>query len=88
MVTRAEYLEIGSNACRRKFADWKPMNDKDGDGRVGKDANGPGSKGKGVSRVREDFAGDEDDGDDGEFVVGKKGKGRGRPGAGVASRRK
>jgi actin-related protein 6 len=23
MVTRAEYLESGSNACRRKFKDWK-----------------------------------------------------------------
>ncbi|KII90669.1 hypothetical protein PLICRDRAFT_174052 [Plicaturopsis crispa FD-325 SS-3] len=23
-VTRAEYLEAGSNACRRKFKDWKP----------------------------------------------------------------
>ncbi|KAI9058563.1 actin-like protein Arp6 [Trametes sanguinea] len=24
-VTREEYQEMGSNACRRKFGDWKPM---------------------------------------------------------------
>ncbi|KZT09178.1 actin-related protein Arp6 [Laetiporus sulphureus 93-53] len=25
VVTRAEYLEMGSNACRRKFIDWRPV---------------------------------------------------------------
>lgn len=46
LVTREEYIEMGSNACRRKFKDWRPQ---DGDDVVL-------TKGKG--RMRED---DEDD---------------------------
>ncbi|KAI0079499.1 actin-like protein ARP6 [Panus rudis PR-1116 ss-1] len=28
VVTRAEYQEMGSNACRRKFRDWKPIDEE------------------------------------------------------------
>lgn len=31
-VTRAEYLESGSNACRRKFKDWKDVGSDDPSG--------------------------------------------------------
>lgn len=63
VVTRAEYLEMGSNACRRKFKDWK-LTEKEPKGKEV-------IRGKGATRVREDDK-------DGEEVMPKKRSGRGR----------
>ncbi|KAI0926977.1 hypothetical protein AcV5_007630 [Taiwanofungus camphoratus] len=52
MVTRAEYLEMGSTACRRRFRDWKPL-----DREAVRMRDHP--KGKGLTRNTED--GDESD---------------------------
>lgn len=43
IVTRAEYQEGGSNACRRKFRDWK---------NAGKEKDGLKNTGKGKERIR------------------------------------
>ena len=48
LVTREEYNEMGSNACRRKFKDWKPQ---DGGDEV--------VLNKGKGRMREDDEEDE-----------------------------
>ncbi|KAI0086978.1 actin-like protein Arp6 [Irpex rosettiformis] len=68
VVTREEYLEMGSNASRRKFRDWKPAE--------------RGSKGKEVSRSKtsgqkrdED---EEDEDEDGPPKKAGRGRGRGR----------
>lgn len=73
-VTREEYLEMGSNACRRKFRDWKAT---DRDVSKGKEP----ARGKGESRTRED-------GQDADHATPAKrgGRGRGR-GRGSISRR-
>ncbi|KAJ3489979.1 hypothetical protein NLI96_g1756 [Meripilus lineatus] len=84
LVTRAEYLEMGSSAGRRKFADWKPISEKEAM-RSNKETGGASVKGRGSGRHKEDV-GDEEDGDDGDFVVAKRGRG-GRRG-GSASRRR
>lgn len=80
---------MGSNACRRKFLDWKPVSEKEGV-KTGKDLTVASGKGKGVSRAREDFGVDEDDRDrdDGDFVIGKKGRSKGRSGTSAGSRRR
>lgn len=44
MVTRAEYLEGGSNACRRKFKDWRSLDEASKDESIQK------AKGKGRQR--------------------------------------
>jgi len=70
VVTREEYLEIGSNACRRKFRDWKPV-DKDAT-KIREQA-----KGRGGARTRE--AEDEEGADSSPPPKkGTRGKGRGR----------
>ncbi|OCH91599.1 actin-like protein Arp6 [Obba rivulosa] len=66
VVTRAEYLEMGSNACRRKFHDWKPI---EKDLSKGRD---PGKTKTG--RARED---EEDDGSP-SVKRGTRAKGKGR----------
>jgi actin-related protein 6 len=43
-VTRAEYLESGSNACRRKFKDWRSSDE------VSKDESNLKAKSKGKQR--------------------------------------
>lgn len=65
-VTRAEYLEMGSNACRRKFRDWRPV---DGDGK-GKDP-GAGRLGKNKLKGKDE---DEDGGPTPKRGVRGKGK--------------
>ncbi len=76
MVTRAEYLEMGSNASRRKFRDWKPL-----DNVKGRET----AKGRAVRFDQELEEGDED------LAPRKRGRGRGRGagvGAGGTSRRR
>ncbi|RPD77652.1 actin-like protein Arp6 [Lentinus tigrinus ALCF2SS1-7] len=43
-VTREEYQEMGSNACRRKFRDWKPVEKDSARGR--EPAKGKGARGR------------------------------------------
>ena len=63
VVTREEYNESGSNACRRKFPDWKP---KDGEASL--------TKGKGRARVTEEVPTPSKRGAPGR---GTRGRGRG-----------
>ncbi|KAI0372330.1 actin-like protein Arp6 [Pilatotrama ljubarskyi] len=72
LVTREEYQEMGSTACRRKFRDWKPAEKDPSRGR--EHAKGKGQKGK---------ADDEDDGSPPPTKKTARGRGRGR----VAARR-
>ncbi|KAH8091034.1 actin-related protein Arp6 [Cristinia sonorae] len=74
LVTRAEYLESGSSACRRKFKDWKGSTLRGNDG----------VSGKGKGRAREDTtdSGSEET-EEAEVVPVKKGtKGKGRASVG------
>jgi actin-related protein 6 len=73
VVTRDEYLEMGSNACRRKFRDWKPL-DKE-------------TKGKEVLRGKSSGKSKDDDDDEEDIPQRRTGRGRGR-GVGGASTRK
>lgn len=75
-VTREEYLEFGSNACRRKFRDSKRA---DKEATRGRDQ----AKGRGATRARED----EDESEvESPPVARKGGRGRGR-GRGTMPRR-
>ncbi|KAI0344472.1 actin-related protein Arp6 [Trametopsis cervina] len=67
VVTRAEYLEMGSSACRRKFKDWKPSEEA-----KGKET----TRGKASTKAMDET----DDGD--EVTPPRRGRGRGRGGAG------
>ncbi|KAI0632288.1 actin-like protein Arp6 [Trametes polyzona] len=73
MVTREEYQEMGSSACRRKFRDWKPAEKDASRGR--EQAKGKGQRGKG----------DDEGEDDSPPPTKKPGRGRGR-GRGSARR--
>ncbi|OJT09951.1 Actin-like protein ARP6 [Trametes pubescens] len=53
MVTREEYQEMGSSACRRKFRDWKPT-EKEPAARGRETAKGRGQKGRGQQEDEED----------------------------------
>lgn len=64
LVTRAEYLEGGSNACRRKFRDWRSSDEAARDEQQAQ----PKAKGKGKQK---DDTGRADPG-----KAGGKGKGR------------
>ncbi|OBZ68644.1 Actin-like protein ARP6 [Grifola frondosa] len=68
-VTREEYLEMGSNACRRKFKDWKPI---EKEGTRGREQ----LKGKAAARMRDD-----DDNSPPPAKKGARGKGKARAGA-------
>ncbi|EJF63272.1 actin-like protein ARP6 [Dichomitus squalens LYAD-421 SS1] len=74
VVTREEYQEMGSSACRRKFRDWKPAVDKEQPPRAGVGKGAAGSSARGSS--------DSEDEDDGTPPPGqptkKPGRGRGR----------
>ena len=64
--------------------DWKPVSEKDAM-RSNKETGGASGKGRSTGRHREDV-GDEEDGDDGDFVVAKRGRG-GRRGGSTSRRR-
>ncbi|KAH9949784.1 actin family [Amylocystis lapponica] len=68
VVTRAEYLEMGSSACRRKFRDWKPAEREALRGREH-------AKGKGAARTKE---ADDDANSPPPAKKGSKAKGKGR----------
>ncbi|TBU45521.1 actin-like protein ARP6 [Dichomitus squalens] len=74
VVTREEYQEMGSSACRRKFRDWKPAVDKEQPPRAGVGKGAAGSSARGSS--------DSEDEDEGTPPPGqptkKPGRGRGR----------
>lgn len=53
VVTREEYQEMGSSACRRKFRDWKPA-EKEPAARGRETAKGRGQKGRGQQEDEED----------------------------------
>ncbi|PCH39816.1 actin-like protein ARP6 [Wolfiporia cocos MD-104 SS10] len=55
VVTREEYLEMGSNACRRKFADWKPIDKDATKGRDQTRARGTTRTREGTTRTREEL---------------------------------
>lgn len=69
-VTRAEYLESGSNACRRKFKDWQNIAGDGSGGNLGPgiragvsaSASKESGKLKGKGRARDEDE-DEDEGD-------------------------
>ncbi|KAI0688710.1 actin-like protein Arp6 [Cytidiella melzeri] len=74
VVTREDYLEMGSTACRRKFQDWKPVERES----KGKEV----LRGKGASRDKHE------DEDEEELPPRKPGRGRGRGASGNHNRRR
>ncbi|EIW59290.1 actin-like protein Arp6 [Trametes versicolor FP-101664 SS1] len=70
VVTREEYQEMGSSACRRKFRDWKPS-EKEPAARGRETAKGRGQKG----RVQQE---DEEDASPPPTKKPTRGRGRGR----------
>ncbi|KAI0819238.1 actin-like protein Arp6 [Trametes gibbosa] len=68
VVTREEYLEMGSNACRRKFRDWKPA-EREAPSRSREQAKGRGQKNQ---------VDDQDDDSPPPTKKSTRGRGRGR----------